>query len=196
LQDGIAPILDPDDPYRYLEIRGVVDIEDDPERKLVDRLSKKYYGKKPSQSQARGRESHHAYPPDARGHLRSLMPWRGLVQGTSAGGERVVVATEGCEACAYQHEIDHLYGMLILDRVESQVTDVFRRRIIAEAFVLWVTMQYLLVHGKKDRGLMWERSGEAPSSGSACVQCWLLRALSLRPPPDPPSARHEDRSRT
>lgn len=43
----------------------------------------------------------------------------------SAGGERVVVATEGCEAGAYQHEIDHLYGMLILDRVESLVTDVF-----------------------------------------------------------------------
>lgn len=44
---GFAPILDPDDPYRYLEIRGVVDIEDDPERKLIDRLSKKYYGKEP-----------------------------------------------------------------------------------------------------------------------------------------------------
>jgi hypothetical protein len=44
---GFAPILDPDDPYRYLEIRGVVDIEDDPERKLIDRLSKKYHGKEP-----------------------------------------------------------------------------------------------------------------------------------------------------
>ena len=40
-------ILDPENPYRYLEIRGVVDIEDDPERKLIDRLSKKYYGKDP-----------------------------------------------------------------------------------------------------------------------------------------------------
>jgi PPOX class probable F420-dependent enzyme len=32
-------IADRDDAYRYLEIRGVVDIEDDPERMLIDRLS-------------------------------------------------------------------------------------------------------------------------------------------------------------
>jgi PPOX class probable F420-dependent enzyme len=36
-------ILDPDDPYRYLEIRGVVDeIVDDPEKTLIHRLAKKY----------------------------------------------------------------------------------------------------------------------------------------------------------
>jgi PPOX class probable F420-dependent enzyme len=36
-------ILDPDDPYRYLEIRGrVTDIEDDPEQALIDALAKKY----------------------------------------------------------------------------------------------------------------------------------------------------------
>lgn len=38
-------ILDPDDPYRYLEVRGVVEIEDDPERRLIDRLSLKYRGR-------------------------------------------------------------------------------------------------------------------------------------------------------
>jgi hypothetical protein len=55
---GFAPILDPDDPYRYLEIRGVVDIEDDPEWKLIDRLSKKYYGKERIPITSRGtRES-------------------------------------------------------------------------------------------------------------------------------------------
>jgi peptide deformylase len=50
-----------------------------------------------------------------------------VVQGTSGDGERVVLATEGLEACAFQHEMDHLDGMLILDRVESLATDVFRR---------------------------------------------------------------------
>jgi PPOX class probable F420-dependent enzyme len=36
-------ILDPDDPYRYLEVRGlVVDIEPDPEKAFLDRLARKY----------------------------------------------------------------------------------------------------------------------------------------------------------
>lgn len=39
-------ILDPDNPYRYLEIRGrVVEVEDDPQKELVDRLAQKYLGK-------------------------------------------------------------------------------------------------------------------------------------------------------
>ena len=50
---------------------------------------------------------------------------RGVVPGE---GEREIV-TEGFEARAYQHEIDHLDGLLILDRVESLATDVFRRRV-------------------------------------------------------------------
>lgn len=38
-------ILDPENPYRYLEIRGrVVSIEDDPEKELVDDLAGKYLG--------------------------------------------------------------------------------------------------------------------------------------------------------
>ncbi len=35
---------------------------------------------------------------------------------------------EGFEARAIQHEIDHLDGLLFLDRVESPATDVFRRK--------------------------------------------------------------------
>jgi peptide deformylase len=42
-------------------------------------------------------------------------------------GERVI-ATEGFEASALQHEIDHLDGLLILDRVASLATDVFHRK--------------------------------------------------------------------
>ena len=36
-------ILDPENPYRYLEIRGVVEeIVDDPEKTLIHKLAKKY----------------------------------------------------------------------------------------------------------------------------------------------------------
>jgi peptide deformylase len=38
------------------------------------------------------------------------------------------VACEGFEARCVQHEIDHLDGILFLDRVESIVDDVFRRQ--------------------------------------------------------------------
>lgn len=38
-------ILDPDDPYRYLEVRGeVVEFTDDPEKKYIDHLAGKYLG--------------------------------------------------------------------------------------------------------------------------------------------------------
>ncbi len=51
-----------------------------------------------------------------------------VVQGYSPDGAKVVIATEGFEARAFQHEIDHLDGLLILDRVRSLSTDVFRRK--------------------------------------------------------------------
>ena len=38
------------------------------------------------------------------------------------------VDAEGFEARALQHEIDHLDGLLFLDRVESLEADVFRRK--------------------------------------------------------------------
>ncbi len=52
-----------------------------------------------------------------------------VVVGTAPDGGRKVIATEGFEARAFQHEIDHLDGMLILDRVASLATDVFRRKV-------------------------------------------------------------------
>jgi peptide deformylase len=52
-----------------------------------------------------------------------------VVRGFVWGEGPRVIATEGFEARAYQHEIDHLDGLLILDRVESLATDVFRRQI-------------------------------------------------------------------
>ncbi|MDQ3916383.1 MAG: PPOX class F420-dependent oxidoreductase [Actinomycetota bacterium] len=38
-------ITDPDDPYRYIEIRGRVEVEDDPDKALIHRLAKKYMGR-------------------------------------------------------------------------------------------------------------------------------------------------------
>ncbi len=52
-----------------------------------------------------------------------------VVRGLAPDGEEHVIATEGFEARAFQHEIDHLDGMLILDRVASLATDVFRRKV-------------------------------------------------------------------
>jgi hypothetical protein len=37
-------IVDPQDPYRYIEIRGPVEVIDDPDKTLIHRLAKKYRG--------------------------------------------------------------------------------------------------------------------------------------------------------
>lgn len=51
-----------------------------------------------------------------------------VVVGRAPDGSALVIETTGFEARAMQHEIDHLDGMLILDRVASLATDVFRRQ--------------------------------------------------------------------
>jgi len=50
------------------------------------------------------------------------------VDATTPGGGAVSVASEGFEARCLLHEIDHLDGVLFLDRVDSLATDVFRRK--------------------------------------------------------------------
>lgn len=52
-----------------------------------------------------------------------------VVQGRTPEGSTLVIATEGFEARAFQHEIDHLNGLLILDRVVSLESDVFQRKV-------------------------------------------------------------------
>jgi peptide deformylase len=44
-----------------------------------------------------------------------------------SGQQRVIEAT-GFEAVAIQHEVDHLDGLLFLDRVSSLKTDLYRRK--------------------------------------------------------------------
>ena len=50
-----------------------------------------------------------------------------VVRGTTPDGDTRVVEAVGFEARAFQHELDHLDGLLVLDRVASR-EDVFPRK--------------------------------------------------------------------
>ena len=50
------------------------------------------------------------------------------IEARGAGGDELRIETEGFEARCLLHEIDHLDGVLFLDRVDSLTTDVFRRK--------------------------------------------------------------------
>ena len=51
-----------------------------------------------------------------------------VVQFQNQNSELQVIKSDGFEAIAIQHEIDHLDGYLFLDRVSSLKTDLFRRK--------------------------------------------------------------------
>ncbi len=51
-----------------------------------------------------------------------------VVQFLDRSGKDRILRTSGFEAVAIQHELDHLDGLLFLDRVSSLKTDVFRRK--------------------------------------------------------------------
>jgi peptide deformylase len=51
-----------------------------------------------------------------------------LVDALGPDGERKIIESIGFEAVAIQHEVDHLDGLLFLDRVVSVKTDLFRRK--------------------------------------------------------------------
>jgi peptide deformylase len=51
-----------------------------------------------------------------------------VVRGLSPTGEELEFTADAFEARAFQHEIDHLGGMLFLDRVASASADVFPRK--------------------------------------------------------------------
>lgn len=54
------------------------------------------------------------------------------VRGISAEGGEMEISGEGILAFALQHEIDHLNGVLILDRVSPLKRDVYRRKVKKE----------------------------------------------------------------
>lgn len=51
-----------------------------------------------------------------------------LVDALDRDGKQVILEAIGFEAVAIQHEMDHLDGILFLDRVVSVKTDLFRRK--------------------------------------------------------------------
>ncbi len=51
-----------------------------------------------------------------------------VVEFTDRKGQLRVIEASGFEAVAIQHEIDHLDGLLFLDRVSSLKTDLYRRK--------------------------------------------------------------------
>lgn len=64
--------------------------------------------------------------PDFTANVRRAL--RVVVRGIGPDGGERFYESEGFEARAFQHELDHLDGKLILDRVASLKTDVFRRK--------------------------------------------------------------------
>jgi peptide deformylase len=50
------------------------------------------------------------------------------IEASSPEGPHVAIESAGFEARCLLHEIDHLDGVLFLDRVDSLATDVFRRK--------------------------------------------------------------------
>lgn len=51
-----------------------------------------------------------------------------VVEGLDRHGRPVRVRSSGIEAICFQHEVDHLNGILFVDRVANLKTDVFRRK--------------------------------------------------------------------
>ncbi len=51
------------------------------------------------------------------------------VKGLNTDGKEVEISSAGLEAVALQHEIDHLDGILFIDRIANMKRDLFRRKI-------------------------------------------------------------------
>jgi peptide deformylase len=64
--------------------------------------------------------------PDLTANVRR--PVSVVVSGLDASGAELTVETAGFEARCLLHELDHLDGVLFLDRVDSLTSDVFRRK--------------------------------------------------------------------
>lgn len=51
-----------------------------------------------------------------------------IVKGFDRNFNEITIETEGMEAVVFQHEIDHLDGILFIDRIKNPHTDLFRRK--------------------------------------------------------------------
>ncbi len=55
-----------------------------------------------------------------------------LVKGLSPSGKEIEVSADGIFAIAFQHEIDHLNGVLILDRISRLKRELYRNKLRKE----------------------------------------------------------------
>ncbi len=55
-----------------------------------------------------------------------------LIRGLSPSGKEIEVSADGILAIAIQHEIDHLNGMLILDRISRLKRELYRNKVRKE----------------------------------------------------------------
>lgn len=55
-----------------------------------------------------------------------------LVRGLSPSGKEIKISAEGIQAIAIQHEIDHLNGLLIIDRISRLKRDLYRNKLRRE----------------------------------------------------------------
>ena len=62
-----------------------------------------------------------------------------LIEGLDETGRPVLLLASGYEAVVLQHEIDHLDGILFLDRIASVKTDLIRRQPRSDAPLLSAT---------------------------------------------------------
>ncbi|MBI5492840.1 MAG: peptide deformylase [Deltaproteobacteria bacterium] len=51
-----------------------------------------------------------------------------VVKGVNIDGKELEISSTGLEAVALQHEIDHLDGILFIDRIANMKRDLFKRR--------------------------------------------------------------------
>ena len=65
--------------------------------------------------------------PDYTGNV--IRATRIVLKAQGVDGKPLEFAMEGFEARAVQHELDHLDGLLFIDRVVSRRTDLFRRKV-------------------------------------------------------------------
>ncbi|MGC8964739.1 MAG: peptide deformylase [Brevinematia bacterium] len=64
--------------------------------------------------------------PDYTGNVERA--FKVLVKGFNRNFKEIEIETEGMEAVVFQHEIDHLNGILFLDRIKNPAVDLFRRK--------------------------------------------------------------------
>jgi peptide deformylase len=55
-----------------------------------------------------------------------------LVRGFSPAGKEIEISAEGILAIAIQHEIDHINGVLILDRISRLKREIYRNKLKKE----------------------------------------------------------------